>query len=65
MYVYLVASCLATKVFIGNLQAMGRGRVIIKLVSSPDPAPKRRGKGLGTGERFLGCASSAVLFSGS
>ena len=25
-----VGSCLATKVFIGNLSAMGRGRVIIK-----------------------------------
>ena len=34
------------------------------IVSSPDPAPKIRGKGLGTGERFLGYASSAVLFSG-
>ena len=29
-----------------------------------DPAPKRGGKGLGTGECFLGCATSAVLFSG-
>ena len=26
------------------------------LVSFPDPAPKRRGKGLGTGERLLGLA---------
>ena len=35
MYMYplvhvLVGSCLATKVFIGNLPAMGRGWVIIK-----------------------------------
>ena len=28
----------------------------VLLVSSPDPAPKRRGKGLGTGERLLGLA---------
>ena len=27
---YIVGSCLATKVFIGNLLAMGRGWVIIK-----------------------------------
>ena len=33
------------------------------VVSSPHPAPNRRGKGLGTGQRFFGCASS-VLFSG-
>ena len=30
MYVCMFGSCLATKVFIGNLQAMGRGWVIIK-----------------------------------
>ena len=31
------------------------------LVSSPDPAPKRREKGLGTSVRILGCAPSATF----
>ena len=35
-------SCLATKVFIGDLLAMGRGQVIIKLASDEGQLPTNR-----------------------
>ena len=34
---------------------------VIHVVLSPDPAPKQRGKGLGTGERLLGLAGFGYM----